>query len=492
MATFYGIYERAVRMQNSQTISPLACGIIGCANGYQHSSYGVDKELNIAYNYLDLPSNVGDVLPDPAKFDSSPLFCLAQFSEREYSVLTLSEYHSVKQKGSNRSGTFLGAFIETVNCQFSLSEISAAFQVLKELCGFQYQHFIDHQDNRYIEEIKDKPFPKPSATEKLEATLTPWKALKPQGESLYIACPSEAYFERVIQIIFADDLLRDFQKIYFSANAKMTEGFKQTRIKVFEPTFSTFEQQMRERFSLKEQKYIQRIQKSQQTELLAKHNLQQFQSKQDETIMQAVNEQIQPYIQQIQQAEQKVAQMTQILKNNEKLSELGKKVLEEVGNRAIDLNAEELARFASAEKNSVEQKLSNIENRIVGIASKLNQFEQYQYVEPTQESPKSDWLTWVLVGISVLFFMLAVWGWFFTENGVEQKKYDEVLKSSENYKHNLEQANEQISEKSKELEKINKSLEDFKQDVLSLSKTCQKNTKDKELCEKLSDVINGK
>lgn len=42
------------------------------------------------------------------------------------------------------------------------------------------------------------------------------------------------------------------------------------------------------------------------------------------------------------------------------------------------------------------------------------------------------------------------------------------------------------------LEKTNKSLEDFKQDVLSLSKTCQKNTKDKELCEKLSDVINGK
>ncbi|MCT8768194.1 hypothetical protein KZ420_11300, partial [Glaesserella parasuis] len=142
----------------------------------------------------------------------------------------------------------------------------------------------------------------------------------------------------------------------------------------------------------------------------------------------------------------------------------GKKVLEEVGNRAIDLNAEELARFASAEKNSVEQKLSNIENRIVGIASKLNQFEQYQYVEPTQESPKSDWLTWVLVGISVLFFMLAVWGWFLPKMGVEQKKYDEVLKS----------------------------LEDFKQDVLSLSKTCQKNTKDKEQCEKLSDVLNGK
>ncbi|MDO9797707.1 hypothetical protein Q7526_11045 [Glaesserella parasuis] len=474
-------------MQNPQTISPLACGIIGCANGYQHSSYGVDKELNIAYNYLDLPSNVGDVLPDPAKFDSSPLFCLAQFSEREYSVLTLSEYHSVKQKGSNRSGTFLGAFIETVNCQFSLSEISAAFQVLKELCGFQYQHFIDHQDNRYIEEIKDKPFPKPSATEKLEATLTPWKALKPQGESLYIACPSEAYFERAVQFIFESGLLRDFQKIYFSASREISEGFKQTRIKVFEPEFSLFEQQLCERLNQREQQYMQMIQKSQQSERMAKQELQQMQNDQEKIIAQELHKRTQHYIDKTQQAEKELAAMQQYLESIKPLNELGKTVLEEVGKRAKSLENINLARFSSSTPNLVEDKLFSIENRITDVANKLRQFEQPQQVEVVQESSNNRLVTWILIVISGLSLVLAIWGWcnVWLSDNVSKKSYDELKTNLSIHKRDAEEANSK-------LEKTNKSLADFKQDVLSLSKTCQKNTKDKELCDKLSDVLNGK
>lgn len=475
-------------MQKNQANSPLGWGIIGCPNGYQVSSMGADKLLNIAHNYLDLKGNIGEILPDPDKKDATPLFCLAQFEEQGYRVFTLAEYHSIKQKGSNRSGTFLGSFVEVVGGQFDLSATEDLFKVLHELCGYQYDNFVDHSDNRYKEEIFDKPLPSLPLMKGLEEKLKQWKDVIPQTEGAI--CLVYQTYEQLLplfQIIMEVNLLAYFKRIYLSSSSEMVKGIHHLGIEVIQPSFSEGDKKLRSYLQNTIQAYIQQLQLASQASREVQQQLENVQKNQESIVAEKVEKRVEPYIQKAQLLEQ---EKTQIAAASH-LVTLGKRVLEEVGNRSSELGRVDLSQFSSG-NGEINDKLLMIENRIVNLSNNIDRIKsnEQKTIQPQEPSNFYVFLMAALSLFCLLFFILTIYYAFIaapSESKIKESSVYMSLKEQLDSKSKNEKlSNEEIPKLKDKITNMQGKLDETEQ---NFKKVCSLNDKkNKEISKLCSDL----
>lgn len=458
-------------MQNNP-LNYLGWGIIGCPNGYQHSSDGVDKQLNIAYNYLDLKNEIGEALPDADKKDTSPLFCLAQFEKDGHKVLTLTEYHSIKQKGTNRSGTFLGAFVEMVNCHLEKSAIPNLIQALKELCIYQYHHFVDVTENRYIEEISAKPFTTPKEDiSHIASKLAPWSTVFPKGENaLYLSCQDSSQFPNILQLIFDDYLLNDYSKIYFSASDSITQAFKKLQIETISLSFS--EELMKLR-GLLGKKLSQVTQQNHQN----LHELQNIKAERENYIKQVIENKKKGYENQIEQQAHQIQKLNNELTVKNDLAHFAGIVLKNAQEYANAFDPNNPSNTSS--NDYIKQDLSSIKSQLKQITTSLNNI-QSQAVPPAEKASKLfPILSIIFAGISFILLTSTIY-FSFKENISEEK--EQQLKEYDNIKRTL--SNELSQNQSTNLEnKVKTLINDYKEQNGKIEKL------NKMLTEKNSTVI---
>lgn len=438
-------------MQQTQELSNLGWGIIGCANGYQHSSMGIDKHFNIAYNSLDLKGYVGEILPAPETRDLSPLFCLAQFESQGHKVMTLSEYHSIRQLGTNRTGTFLGAFVEVVNAQFSAASASALFSALKSLCGYQYNHFVEHSENRYNAEISNVAFDSPSQTlQQIGLQLQSWQSPVAKNKELYLSCESDGQFESLFALIIEENLLAEYSKIYFSANTAMTQGFKKSRIDVIEPSLSLGDQLLRQRMKKQIYQNYQLAQQYHEQLQNAKQQIAEIQANQSSIVAREVEQQAAVYLQREKEIKQQMSQLE------------------------IKTNAQALFQRLDALTHQIQQ----IENRVTHIGNNLNASHKLTPTltpEPISNSNSAlEWIAAILGVFSIIFLGTTIWFAVFSSPSDNEIKQSTVYRTLDN----------DLKAVKAELEKANKSPKidpnaEFERGRQSLkNEVCENNPKD--------------
>lgn len=442
-------------MQQQTQISPISYGFIGCSSGYQVSTMGIDKELGIAYQYLDLPSDVSSSLPNPNDRDLSPLFCLAQFEEKGYQVLTFTEYHSIKQIGTDRPGTFLGAFIESVNSQFSENAGDTLLETLKNLCSEQYKKFVDPQQNRYKDNINNQPLPKIDLS-LLSNHLTKRNfAIPREQKSLYIHCPSDKFFEKVFRLIMAENLLTYFSKIYFSASQTIKNGFKDSQFEILEPSFSSSDEYLRSLLKSRINQSLLEKQKILQEKQYSDQELQQLKTTQDKLIENAVKERAEKYIQEAEQARQSVAEMQKSLESSEVLSSIGKEVIHSLSQRYQRLADVDLSKFGFP-REETNDKFMNIESRIANVLNEINRLRNEISIpkEEIHHQKKSN--GWIILSGALGFLSICLIGFsiYLSLTTVSNEKYSLV----EQRENKISQELQDKSDENSRLEKENREL----------------------------------
>lgn len=442
-------------MQNNP-LNYLGWGIIGCPNGYQHSSDGVDKQLNIAYNYLDLKNEIGEALPDADKKDTSPLFCLAQFEKDGNKILTLTEYHSIKQKGTNRSGTFLGAFIEMVNCHLGKSAIPSLIQALNKLCKYQYRQFVDVTENRYIEEISAKPFATPEEDiSHIASELTPWNTAFPKGENvLYLSCQDLSQFPNILQLIFEDYLLNDYSKIYFSASDSITQGFKKLQIETISLSFSEENLKLR---GLLGKKLSQVSQQSHQIQ----NELNRIKVERETYIKQAMENEKKGYENQIEQHTQLINRLNSELTVKNDLAYLGDIVLKNAQKYVNGFDPNNPSHASSDDY--IKQDLSSIKSHLEEIKTSLHN-TQSQTVMPVEKVSKLfPVLSIIFAGLSVILLASTIYLSFGDNISKEDKEkveqYNDISAMLDRESSQNQATNQSIPLKSK----VQKLINDYKE-----------------------------
>lgn len=395
-------------MNSQKEVPAIGCGIIGCANGYQYSSIGSDKYFNIANRHLDLVSNIADTLPDPDKRDLSPLFCLSQVEKEGHKILNVAEYHSIKQKGSNRSGTFLGSFIQFVDYQFDPTFSVELFNALKELCSFQYKNFVDHNENRYCSEISGKDFPVPeSELQKLANKLLIWNSPVPKQErEVYFSCQSEQQFELLLKLIIETGLLTDFTRIYFSASTEITKGFQKSRVEMLELSFNATEYWFRKYYQEKLNGASQYISQLHNQVTVLKNNIQK-----------EVERESSSYVEKLKQTESELASLANKNKELELFAEFGKSV-------------SQLKEF-NFSGNKLEERFGAIESKLGSISSLINHLIDNKPNTAGNEQSKSNAVPVIFAlffgFLSVLLLGIIIWSTF-------SEPSDDVITGSKKYK----------------------------------------------------------
>ncbi|MEE3608363.1 hypothetical protein [Avibacterium paragallinarum] len=206
----------------------LGFGIIGAAKGRQYSSAGVDKQVKFA-EHFDLNQIYGGVLP-PHQEDqlNSVLYRLTYKETAQGKILGIVEYRSAGEMGQTRPGSYLGAFIESVQTKFTAQ--NALFSALFKMSQYQFNHFIDKKEVRYNAIIDGQPFDAPEAEldeianqlQNLGRKFT----LPSKTEDLYIYLNSNDELVTVLETLLENNLFYLYENIYFSTSQYIYKKLK--------------------------------------------------------------------------------------------------------------------------------------------------------------------------------------------------------------------------------------------------------------------------
>ncbi|MFQ1022873.1 hypothetical protein ACIWO4_06155 [Avibacterium paragallinarum] len=206
----------------------LGFGIIGAAKGRQYSSAGVDKQVKFA-EHFDLNQIYGGVLP-PHQEDqlNSVLYRLTYKETAQGKILGIAEYRSAGEMGQTRPGSYLGAFIESVQTKFTAQ--NALFSALFKMSQYQFNHFIDKKEVRYNAIIDGQPFDAPEAEldeianqlQNLGRKFT----LPSKTEDLYIYLNSNDELVTVLETLLENNLFYLYENIYFSTSQYIYKKLK--------------------------------------------------------------------------------------------------------------------------------------------------------------------------------------------------------------------------------------------------------------------------
>lgn len=206
----------------------LGFGIIGAAKGRQYSSAGVDKQVKFA-EHFDLNQIYGGVLP-PHQEDqlNSVLYRLTYKETAQGKILGIAEYRSAGEMGQTRPGSYLGAFIESVQTKFTAQ--NALFSALFKMSQYQFNHFIDKKEVRYNAMIDGQPFDAPEAeldeiANQLQSLGRKFTLLS-KTEDLYIFLRSDNELVIVLDTLLENNLFYLYENIYFSTSQYIYKKLK--------------------------------------------------------------------------------------------------------------------------------------------------------------------------------------------------------------------------------------------------------------------------
>ncbi|MFQ1014093.1 hypothetical protein [Avibacterium paragallinarum] len=206
----------------------LGFGIIGAAKGRQYSSAGVDKQVKFA-EHFDLNQIYGGVLP-PHQEDQlkTVLYRLTYKETAQGKILGIVEYRSAGEMGQTRPGSYLGAFIESVQTKFTAQ--NALFSALFKMSQYQFNHFIDKKEVRYNAIIDGQPFDAPEA--ELDEIANQLQSLgrkftlPSKIEDLYIYLNSNNELVTVLDTLLENNLFYLYENIYFSTSQYIYKKLK--------------------------------------------------------------------------------------------------------------------------------------------------------------------------------------------------------------------------------------------------------------------------
>ncbi|WP_131978058.1 hypothetical protein [Cricetibacter osteomyelitidis] len=412
----------------------------------------------------DLSGEGARAMPTPNKENIVlPLYCVQRLEYQGKPVYGVAQYHTFRQKGSHRSGTYLGAFVETITVAL---DSNAVFEMLKTLVQYQLQHFVDFSHQTYQSGIFGKPCPDLPILEKWELKVAATTLFNATDHELFI--PLEANEQRieVFNLLHQTKLIEQYGKIYFSANPEISQYLqKSPQIEKLSPAYLKVLGQQADRFTQKFAQYANAYQKEKQGKEQIEQRYQELMQTMQTQIDAQVNSKIGAFQESVNQEKSRLnVHIAQLAENEKmqqnKINELNQHIREtETQNREKN-NA--LVKIASLLNNLDQKGIASVglvrKEELDSLKQQLNATERQQqlYLNSKdqeianlnayiQELKKPDFLKWLFAGLCSIFFILSC------ILGVMQYSNDDAnkLKESTNKV-------EQLKNKNTELEKINK------------------------------------
>ncbi|MGX2956339.1 hypothetical protein ACWIYZ_04495 [Ursidibacter arcticus] len=457
----------------SQNLQLLGWGIVGTPKGRQQVDDGVNKQSKVSF---ELSQEFGSCLPSPNQSSNDVLYCLSSKALDKYWQLGLAEYHSIFEQGQTRAGTYFGAYINVINATFGEDNLDKLFAKVRSLSIFQYTRFIDANSRSYKESINGKSIPPQEAELTIIADslqpLPPNVLKASPKETLFIFCQTEQVVE-TLKHILTTRLYYQYKQIFFSDSEFISSQMKKKKI-----DFMSSNELMGLRISvpLYEQRLINEITEKKQvmSELQKTKQNQEIHIKQEvnnrvEEYKQKSQQEIQSYSQRAEQAVQEQKRLAEQLQSAEFLAKLGHTIVNAVANNAEALGKANLAQFADRE---LEKKVADMQISINMLPAKLAQQQRpaevsYSTVE-SNDSGIYRIFTFIFAGTSILFLLMAIWGFFFNDPSKEEIKKSQEYQQLEKQKSESDKEKTKLEEKLNKLEKVekeNETLNKFKQEI---------------------------
>ena len=438
----------------------LGWGIMGTPAGYQYSSDGADKQLNLVKAF-DLVQEFGGCLIDPRQ-DDVPLYRLSYFLLNNIPALGISEYRSIFEQGQNRTGTFFGSFIETVNFQVDEKNIPTLLSALAHLSFFQFENFIDPDKRAYTQSINGVEIQAPH--EKLDeiaqglTTLTPnYLTQTSQNGDLYIHCQKGEAVE-TLTLLLKTGVFYRYKQIFFSESQHISAQIQRKRVEQI-----SFQQLQAitdgNQPWLKEISYLRsaigKLQADKKQIETDKLNLQKNQAKMVAQELQEKEAQLQRVVSQY---EQRAMQAEQQLQAMNTFTVLGQQIYGLYDEQRAKLENTELPQ--KKEQTLVVEQLSSIKSQIVSLNHRLAQPQAVAKEEPAEDNTVMAWIFGVL-SLILLVILLGnlVWGMFIsTDKTISEQDHNEYLQLRKEIP-TLTQEKEVLAKQISELNKDKKRLE---------------------------------
>ncbi|MBE2895605.1 hypothetical protein HPC38_01775 [Pasteurellaceae bacterium HPA106] len=203
----------------------LGWGIMGTPDGFQScTGGGIEQEMHLA-SHWDLPSEIAKVLPNPESGVRDPLFRFTSYKTEENYVHAFAGYVSIKQMRSHRSGTFLGAFIESLDSQFSPNSSEMLIKSLFTLLKKQYHSFVDSNESVYKEELRNKTCPI-NSDEFINGIYINPKFCFESHKKILIYCNYNDFYD-LVKFILETRLFAFYSDVYFTYSDEINKNIKE-------------------------------------------------------------------------------------------------------------------------------------------------------------------------------------------------------------------------------------------------------------------------
>ncbi|UXN35089.1 hypothetical protein N8E86_02335 [Avibacterium paragallinarum] len=455
----------------------LGFGIIGAAKGRQYSSAGVDKQVKFA-EHFDLNQIYGGVLP-PHQEDqlNSVLYRLTYKETAQGKILGIAEYRSAGEMGQTRPGSYLGAFIESVQTKFTAQ--NALFSALFKMSQYQFNHFIDKKEVRYNAIIDGQPFDAPEAEldeianqlQNLGRKFT----LPSKTEDLYIYLNSNDELVTVLETLLENNLFYLYENIYFSTSQYIYKKLKASNRQGIKLIFSSeldklvthFYQEDRKNLLTENQKingdfinFQQQYQSliSQKEQEIRKHyeyigteKMKQLEQEKNQEIMQWQNEyrQLQS---QIKEKDNELSQIKERLSNVQERATFSNSIIKVIAqnkNLFQELDIQNLPDIKTEKDilNEISSLKKDVSNSILDIKNNIG----YITNNMPKEIRKESIFTWLFLATSTIFaIILGLNTWVFNEKPQESSTKENPLIQNQ-----FDSINNKVNMLIKKIDKLN-------------------------------------
>lgn len=234
-------------------------GLLASTNSFKTVTWSPEDYATSGANYLEVPREFLTALPpaDSPESNETPIICLtrekyksASDTKSRYSV-SLAIYYVTRQKDSNKSGMYYGAFWEGLEEKFfTQRRLPIVIESLKEMAARIRSEYIDGTTNFFSEKPFYKEVPHEIGSElknidpKFLHAIKFTECISPKDidRTCVICCSKQSLIPEAIESVIDYKMLALYKRVYF-VSAQIFNRFKriQTSLesKNFEATTAT-------------------------------------------------------------------------------------------------------------------------------------------------------------------------------------------------------------------------------------------------------------
>lgn len=234
-------------------------GLLASTNSFKTVTWSPEDNATSGANYLEVPREFLTALPpaDSLESNETPIICLtrekyksASDTKSRYSV-SLAIYYATRQKDSNKSGMYYGAFWEGLEEKFfTQRRLPIVIESLKEMAARIRSEYIDGTTNFFSEKPFYKEVPHEIGSElknidpKFLHAIKFTECISPKDidRTCVICCSKQSLIPEAIESVIDYKMLALYKRVYF-VSAQIFNRFKriQTSLesKNFEATTAT-------------------------------------------------------------------------------------------------------------------------------------------------------------------------------------------------------------------------------------------------------------